>query len=182
MILVSHCRSPLPLFSTPPNPSGKDAMTTTQGDSIPPTIAVPRHRCPRTTSRWASSTLIIVVIVDVVATLPPSNDIHGVHHGATAGRGTSNNANFGGSGSQCRRIFAPVVLLSRWSGNPRRGRGRCVSSGSGASIIVAASSQRIDVGPVAKSSPLSSTMLMAASSTSALLSSSFGDNVSLPLS
>jgi hypothetical protein len=98
-----HRRSPPPLFATSPNPSGKDAATTTQGDSIPPTIAVQRRRCPRRTSRWASSTLIIVllivIIVNVGATLPPSDGVHGVCHGATAGRGVSDNANFGRSGS-----------------------------------------------------------------------------------
>jgi hypothetical protein len=96
-----HCRSPPPLFATSPNPSGKDAVTRTQEDSIPPTIAIPRHRCPRRTSRWASSTLIIVVvfIVDVRATQTPSNGVHGVCHGTIAGHGTSDDANFGRSGS-----------------------------------------------------------------------------------
>jgi hypothetical protein len=96
-----HCCSPPSLFATPPNPIGKDAATMTQGDPIPPTIAMPRRHCPRRTSRWASLTLIVVVviIVDVGATLPPSNGAHGVCHGPTAGRGASNNSNFGRCGS-----------------------------------------------------------------------------------
>ncbi len=96
-----RCRGPLPLFASPPNPRGEDAATTTQGDSIPPTIAVPRRRCPRRTSRRASLSLIVVVviIVDVGGTLPPSNGAHGVCHGATAGHGVSDDANFGRSGS-----------------------------------------------------------------------------------
>jgi hypothetical protein len=73
----------------------------TQGDLMPWTIAIPRRRCPRRTSRWASLTLIIVIvgIVNVGATLPPSDGVHGVCHGATAGRGASDDANFGRSGS-----------------------------------------------------------------------------------
>jgi hypothetical protein len=98
-----HRRSPPPLFATSPNPSGEDAATMTQGDSIPPMIAVPRRCCPRRTSRWASLTLIVVLVVIVVinvgTTLPPSNGVHGVSHGATAGHGASNDAKFCRSGS-----------------------------------------------------------------------------------
>ncbi len=72
---------------------------TTQGDLIPLTIAMPRRRCPRRMSRWVSLTLIVVVIVNVGATLPPSNSVHGICHGATAGCGASDDANFGCSGS-----------------------------------------------------------------------------------
>jgi hypothetical protein len=52
-------------------------------------------------SRQASLTLIVVVvvIVNVGATLPPSNGVLGICHGTTAGRGASDNANFGRSGS-----------------------------------------------------------------------------------
>jgi hypothetical protein len=97
----SPCCSLLPLFATPPNPSGKDAATTTQWDLIPPTISVPRRRCPGRTSRRVSLTLIVdvIVVVDVGGTLPPNDGIHGICHGATAGRGASNNANFGRGGS-----------------------------------------------------------------------------------
>jgi hypothetical protein len=96
-----HSRSPPPLFATPPNPSGKDATMTTQRDLIPPTIAIPGHCCPRRMSRQASSTLIVVVVVvvDVSAPLLPSDGVHGVCHSATAGRGASNESNFGRSGS-----------------------------------------------------------------------------------
>jgi hypothetical protein len=75
----------------------------TQGDLIPPTIPVQRRHCPRRTSRRASLALIVVlvvvVVVDVGATLPPSEGVHGVCHGATTGRGASDDANFGCSGS-----------------------------------------------------------------------------------
>jgi hypothetical protein len=99
-----HRCSPPPFFATSPNPSGEDATTMTQRDLIPPTISVPRRHCPRRTSRRASSTLtvtvvVIVVIVNVGAILPPSKGVHGICHGATAGRGASNDANFGCSGS-----------------------------------------------------------------------------------
>jgi hypothetical protein len=57
-----------------------------------------------------------------------------------------------------------------------------MSSGGGASIIVVASSQRIDIDPITKSSPLSLTMSMAASFSSAQSLLSFGDDGSLPLS
>jgi hypothetical protein len=43
--------------------------------------------------------VVVVIIVNVGATPPPSNGIHGVCHGATAGRGASKDANFGHSGS-----------------------------------------------------------------------------------
>jgi hypothetical protein len=119
-----HRRSPLPLFATPPNPSGKDAMTMTQGDLKPPPITMSRRHCPRMTSRWASSSLIIVVVivVDVVATLLPSNEVHGVCHGATAGHGTSNNANFGCSGSGCRCILCACcsVVPLEWQSPERK--------------------------------------------------------------
>jgi hypothetical protein len=84
----------------------------------------------RTTSRQASSTLLIVVVIviDVVATLPPSNNVHGIRHGATAGRGVSNDANFGRSGSGCRRILCAclsVVLLEQGSPKTKRTT-RCI--------------------------------------------------------
>jgi hypothetical protein len=102
-----HCLSLPPLFATPPNPSSKDATRTTQGDSIPLTIAMPRRHCPRRTSRWASSTLIItvVIVLDVGATLPPSGNVHGVCCSATAGHGASADANFGRSNSLLRLPF-----------------------------------------------------------------------------
>jgi hypothetical protein len=43
--------------------------------------------------------IVVVILVDVGATLPPSNGIHGIYHGATAVHGPSNDANFGCSGS-----------------------------------------------------------------------------------
>jgi hypothetical protein len=65
-----------------------------------------------------SSTLIIVVviIVNVIATLPQSDNFRGVCRGAIAGRGASNDANFGGSGSGCRRILYACrsVVLPEW--------------------------------------------------------------------
>jgi hypothetical protein len=64
-------------------------------------------------------------------------------------------------------FFVPAILSPRWSGNPQRGRGQCASSGGGASIIMAALSQRIDIDPVTESSLLSLRMSMAASSSSA---------------
>ncbi len=77
----------------------------------PPSIAVLRHCCPRRTSRWASLILIVVlvvvVIVDVGATPMPSDGVHGICHGTTAGRGASNDANFGHSGS----LWMPPLSL-----------------------------------------------------------------------
>jgi hypothetical protein len=101
-------------------------MTTNQGDLIQPTIAVLRHYCPRMTSRRVSSLLIIVladVIVNVVTTPPPSDNVHGVHHGATAERGTSNNANFATVVADAATFFVPAILSSCWSSDPWRGRG-----------------------------------------------------------
>jgi hypothetical protein len=42
---------------------------------------------------------IAVIVINVGATLLPSNSVYGVCHGATAGCGASNDANFGRSGS-----------------------------------------------------------------------------------
>jgi hypothetical protein len=43
--------------------------------------------------------VVIVIIVNNGATLPPSDGVHGICHGATAGRDVSNDANFGRCGS-----------------------------------------------------------------------------------
>ncbi len=126
VVIVVACRLSLP---PPQIPAARMPRLLAQGDSIPSTIAIPRHHCPRRMSRRASSTLIIVavVIIDVGVTLPPSDGVHGICHGATAGRGASDDANFGHSGSlQCRRILCAchsVILLERQS--PKRKRMTC---------------------------------------------------------
>jgi hypothetical protein len=60
--------------------------------------------------------IFVVVVINVIVTLPPSNDVHGVCHGATAGRGANNDANLAAVVADAAAFFAPAILSSCWRG------------------------------------------------------------------